>query len=83
MRSDEPTLPTETLAPRYVAKQTVDVVIEGAVKAPGSYQLQRGATIGNLFDLAEPLPDADLRGFKRTTKLKDGRVVTIRKKKRG
>lgn len=53
------------------------VFIQGAVKKPGEYTLKKNSLLAELLELAEPLPEADLRLLKRNKKIKDGQHLYV------
>jgi hypothetical protein len=63
--------------PHFVSSPEVEVSIQGAVEHPGSYQLPRGALVQDLLELAKPLPNADLKRIRGTTKLRNGKTVNV------
>lgn len=60
-----------------VEKETIEVVVEGAIKHPGTHVLPRDSCLGAVLSQVEPLPEADLRGFRKNQKLRDGQTVRI------
>ena len=60
------------------AVEHVQVLVKGHVKHPGSYWVERGSSLGDLLDRAEPLEFADLRRMKRSTPLKRPRKIDIK-----
>jgi len=77
---DEPALPSSTETEVYLTPQTVTVSIDGAVKNPGSYTLPKNSTIQDLFDQAQPTPQANTRRFKSTTRLRTGRHLHLKER---
>lgn len=72
--------------PTYSLKHTpqenlVDATIIGAVSHPGPYSLPKGSTVGDLLQMAEPLPEADLRRIKPSTQLRRNHFVKVPVKK--
>lgn len=68
----------EVVGPLKAQEQkTVHVWIEGAVQFPGLYAFDKGAVLGDLLDQAVPRQEADLRRFKRTTLLQQGKKVVV------
>lgn len=59
----------------------VEATITGAVAKPGSYRFPKGSTVGDLLEKAEPLPEADLRRIRNTTKLRRNHHVKVGTKK--
>lgn len=55
----------------------IEVVVDGAVRYPGTHTLPYGSLLGALLDQAEPLEEADLRSLRRNQKLRDGQHVNI------
>lgn len=67
--------------PHAMKALTVEVTIQGAVKYPGTYAIERGATVDDLLKKAIPLPEADLRRVKTTSKITQHKKITIPCKK--
>lgn len=66
-----------TGAPHHLTAQEIEVEIKGAVAKPGFYTLKKGAIMQDLLNLAEPLPEADLKRIKGTSRLKNDQYVHI------
>lgn len=60
-----------------VEKETIEVIVEGAVKRPGVHVLPCNSLLGAVLSQAEPLPEADLKGFRKNQKVRDGQIVRI------
>ena len=56
---------------------TVAVQIEGAVEAPGYYELPQPSRLHDLFELAHPLADADIAELNPARYLRDGETIEI------
>lgn len=65
-------------APHYVIDQEIEVIVQGAVENPGSYQVKRGALIHDVIALAKPLPEANLKSIKQDRKVRKGQVITVK-----
>lgn len=65
----------------YLHENFVEVTITGAVSKPGPYRLPKGSTVADLLAEAEPLPVADLRRVRSTTKLRRNHHVKVPTKK--
>lgn len=66
--------------PHHLVEMQIEVTIEGAVEKPGTYQLERHATLKDLLTLAIPKKEAQLGRLKLTRKLSDGQIVRIQAK---
>ena len=78
---DEPTLPQSSEPGIYLTPQTVTVTIDGAVAHPGPYTLPKNSTIQDLFDRAQPASNANIKRFKPTTRLRNGRHIYLKEQK--
>lgn len=56
----------------------ISAEIEGAVLYPGIYHFQAGASLLDLLQAGEPLPEADLRGIRKKGRLKNGQLLAIK-----
>lgn len=63
--------------PHYLKPQQIEVLVQGAVAAPGSYKLDVNAKLKDVLTMAVPKQEADLRRIKPEGKLRNGQVVTI------
>lgn len=72
---------TSTGRAHYLYDNFVEVTITGAVSKPGPYRLAKGSTVGDLLAEASPLPNADLRRVRPTTKLRRNHHVKVPVKK--
>ncbi len=72
---EPPLIETNTVA---ISQPLVDVTIIGAVKFPGTYQIEKGSTIQTLLDMAEPLPNANLNSLNFDSKITKKRKITIK-----
>lgn len=68
----------ELVALHHLKPQDIEVSIEGAVANPGVYTIPLGSTYSDLFELASPLPFADLRRINLKVSLKSGRRVVVK-----
>jgi hypothetical protein len=59
----------------------IQVSIDGAVAHPDTYVMKKGATLRELFAIAEPLPEARLNRFHLDRTLADGESLFIGKQK--
>lgn len=57
--------------------ENVLVAIEGAVVAPGQYELKKGSTVEELLKLAGVKPDAELKKVKKSKVLRKGDLIKI------
>lgn len=60
-------------------KDQIEVWIEGAVEKPGTYALERGAILQDLFNQAVPAADANLRVFNLANKLRNKQKIKVSK----
>lgn len=65
-----PTLPAGQLAAE----------IEGCVRHPGLYYFEQGSTLNDLLEKGGPLPEADLKGLRRKSLLKNGQLLFIKER---
>lgn len=63
--------------PHYLYDQTIEVMITGAVEAPGRYTFQKGAVMKDLFSKASLTSKANLKRLKPQAKLRNGQMVHI------
>jgi DNA uptake protein ComE-like DNA-binding protein len=59
----------------------VEVRVEGAVVKPGIYRMKRGQTLQEVLDIAQVLPDANLKKIKLQSKVRANQVIHVLKKK--
>src|SRR5262245_42016208 len=64
-------------SPQYPINPEIEVVIEGAVEHPGKRLVKRGTFVADALKLASPLPEADLTGFKSTSKVRKNQVIKV------
>lgn len=77
------TLPAP-LSPAPESPASVMVEVQGAVAAPGSYSLPRGARLQDAIDRAGgPLPEGEIRDINIAARVLDGSVLTIPFAQRG
>lgn len=67
--------------PHYIVDQEIVVFVEGAVDKPGRYTVKKGALLKDIVSLAQPKAEANLKGLRMESKLKNGRVIKIPVKK--
>ena len=69
----------ETIEHEYelVIDEKIEVEIEGAVKFPGRYVVNRGTSIQDLLNESKLLEDADCRKLKLESKLRKGQRVKV------
>lgn len=71
-------LATATLPPTLSSFTTLAVMVNGAVRQPGLYELPAGSTLGDALERAGGLTDqADPRAINLSDLLVDGEIVTI------
>lgn len=75
---DEPKLPKETGKDHYTGISLIEVIIKGAVKHPGVYQVQKGTLVKDVLALASPLENANLKRIKQQNKILRRRTIHIR-----
>lgn len=56
----------------------IEITVEGAVKFPGTYQVEKGTPILEVINQAEPLPTADLKRFTAANKAVRKRKIILR-----
>lgn len=61
-------------------QKEIEVLVEGAVEAPGPYRLKKGSRMEDLLKQLTLLPEADISKLKPTTKLRNGQKIRIPKK---
>lgn len=69
--------PQQYSAPHYVHEQKINVRIEGAVEAPGIYNVERGANIQEVLAQAKPASNADTKKMALTKKVRDGQTINV------
>lgn len=65
--------------PHYLVSPTIAVIIKGAVRNPGVYQVAKGSTLLDAIEMAEPLQNANLKTFKAGSKINRKRTITVKK----
>ena len=70
----------EVGTPGYRASQYIEVKVQGAVEAPGTYVLPKGADLTRLLELSRPRIEADLKSLLRHSQLRQGQVIKVRKR---
>lgn len=60
---------------------TITVFVEGAVKEGARLEMKRGALIKDVLEQVELAPEADLKGIKLNSKVRDGQVIKVPKSK--
>ncbi|MDP1835460.1 MAG: hypothetical protein Q8K75_05970 [Chlamydiales bacterium] len=73
---NEPPIPDFTNETQ--TKQSISVSIQGAVSQPGEYDLPSNSKIADLLELAQPFPNANLKGINPQARLRNGRHLTIK-----
>lgn len=74
--NDSSELPTTT-SEHAVAKQLIEISIQGAVDEPGAYQIKKGTTVGEAIALAKPLPEANLDRVKLDAPIQKTRKIIV------
>jgi len=64
-------------SPHYLKPQEFEVLIEGAVQNPGPIKVKAGTTRMEAIEMAKPLPEADLRKIKASSKLRNGQIIKV------
>lgn len=75
VRQEKALPPTAT--PYELVKSQFEVTIQGAVSKPGTYLIKKGSLLEEAIELARPLPEADLRSFRRYSKVRDGQKINV------
>lgn len=57
--------------------ENINILVEGAVRNPGAYLLSADSTVLDALNRADPLPQADLRRFKTSRKLRPGQTIKV------
>lgn len=63
--------------PHHLKPQYYEVLIQGAVASPGSYQVPTDARVKDVVALADPLPEANIQALKATSKVRNGQVINV------
>lgn len=63
---------------RHLVPPFIEVSISGAVARPGTYQVLKGSTVGEVLKLAEPLVTANLKNIKKDSKIVRRRKIVVR-----
>lgn len=77
-----PPLSDQLGEPHYLLDPFIEVFVEGSVESPGSYQLLKGSTVGEVLKNAKPFPDADLSKINRSAKIRRNQVIRVPLKKK-
>ncbi len=72
---EKPIIETEDV---IASQPLVEITIEGAVKFPGIYQVEKGTPILEAINLAEPLPSAKLNKIKPHSKAVRKRKIVVK-----
>jgi len=64
--------------PYQVQNPLVEIVVEGKVNNPGTYQVKKGTTVGEVVEMAEPKEEAKVSKIKLDSKITRRRKITIR-----
>lgn len=74
---DEKKLPETTAPAHYPNNPLIEVAVEGAVQYPGIYQIKKGSCVQEVLELAQPKEEANLKRFKRNTKIMRRRTIKV------
>lgn len=61
----------------YKKRSGFDVLLKGAVKYPGMYRIHSSISMKDILEIAEVLPEADLRRYKLENMISKARVITV------
>jgi hypothetical protein len=75
--ADDPELPG-TGTPYTPKPPLIEVVIQGAVQHPGTYQVKKGTTVQEALELARPLENANPGRIKLDSKILRRRVINLK-----
>jgi len=64
--------------PHEVQNPLIEIVVEGKVRNPGTYQVKKGTTVGEVIEMAEPREEAKVSRIKLDSKITRRRKITIR-----
>ena len=64
--------------PHEVQNPLIEVVVEGKVRSPGTYQVKKGTTVGEVIKMAEPSEEAKISKVKVDSKITRRRKIKIR-----
>jgi hypothetical protein len=56
----------------------IEITLAGALKYPGTYQVEKGTPLIDAINQAEPLPNADLKKIKNTSQITRSRKIVIK-----
>jgi hypothetical protein len=76
---DEPIMPL-TESEHCLVNSLIEVIVEGAIEFPGSYQVKKGTFLKEIIELAKPFPNANLERVKLDSPITRRRVIKIPKK---
>ena len=63
--------------PYFTQSPFIEVVVEGRVKKPGTYQVEKGALVRDVVEMASPEKDAKLNRIKLDSKITRRRKIKI------
>jgi NADH:ubiquinone oxidoreductase subunit F (NADH-binding) len=69
--------PVKYDTPHYLDSTEISVRIEGAVKSPGIYKVHKGATVGDIVQLAGAADNADLKRMVVERKVREGQTIKV------
>jgi len=64
--------------PHEVQNPLIEIVVEGKVRNPGTYQVKKGTTVGEVIEMAEPREEAKISRIKLDSKITRRRKIKIR-----
>lgn len=63
--------------PHHAYDLKIQIQIQGAVEFPGTYSLEKGATMEDALSLAKPAANADLKKLLLSKKIRDGQMIKV------
>lgn len=72
---------TASVKEHHFMTNEIEVYVSGSIENPGTIIVKRGSTYRDLQPFLKPTSAADLTKLQKTTKLKQGQVITIPEKK--
>lgn len=69
--------PTDEARSNELESKIIQVYVTGAVKNPGVYRLQEGDRMHQAVEMAEALPEADLKHLEMARSLVDGETISV------
>ena len=63
--------------PHFTKSPFIEVIVEGRVKKPGTYQVKKGTLVGEVVNMAIPEEDANLKRVKLDSRITRRRKIKI------